>query len=72
MGDEDRKLTRDGCSADGAAYALGALEAGEVGAFERHLEGCVACAEDLVAFQHVADAHAAETVSERVPAPPVG
>lgn len=67
MSDEDRQLRREECGADVAAYALGALEPGEVEAFERHLKDCPACAEDLVAFQHVADALATSTPQHPVP-----
>ncbi|MGO9900155.1 MAG: anti-sigma factor domain-containing protein [Solirubrobacteraceae bacterium] len=48
-----------GCSeraGDAAAYALGALEPGEAAAFQRHLEGCSACREELLAFEQVVQA----------------
>jgi anti-sigma-K factor RskA len=56
------------CSADVAAYALGALEPGEAEAFRRHLETCVVCPVELRAFQQVADDLAAGVPS--VDAPP--
>jgi hypothetical protein len=45
----------DSCSADVAAYALGALEPDEAEAFARHLETCAVCPVELVAFQQVVD-----------------
>jgi anti-sigma-K factor RskA len=44
------------CSGDVAAYALGALDPDESGEFRAHLESCVACREELVAFEQVVDA----------------
>lgn len=41
------------CSADVAAYALGALEPAEAEAFRRHLESCAVCPEELRSFQQV-------------------
>lgn len=67
MSDEDRTLAPDGCGADAAAYALGALEPSEVAKFERHLKECPACAEDLVAFRQVSDALAMSTPQYPVP-----
>jgi anti-sigma-K factor RskA len=43
------------CSADVAAYALGALEPAEAAAFRRHLETCAVCPVELHAFQQVVD-----------------
>ncbi len=48
-----------GCSeraGDAAAYALGALEPGEAAAFERHLETCAGCREELRAFEQAVQA----------------
>ena len=67
MSDEDRKFIRDGCGANAAAYAIGALEAAEAEAFERHLVGCSPCAEDIIAFQAVADALATSVPQHRIP-----
>jgi anti-sigma factor RsiW len=53
-GTEHSSDTRD-CGGDVAAYVLGALEPGEVEAFRAHLETCVVCRDELVAFQHVVD-----------------
>ncbi len=53
-GTEHSSETRD-CGGDVAAYVLGALEPGEVEAFQAHLETCVVCRDELVAFQHVVD-----------------
>jgi hypothetical protein len=53
-GTEHSSDTRD-CGGDVDAYVLGALEPGEVEAFRAHLETCVVCRDELVAFQHVAD-----------------
>ncbi|HEY7965994.1 MAG TPA: anti-sigma factor [Solirubrobacteraceae bacterium] len=41
------------CGNDAAAYALGALEPTEAEAFERHLESCAVCRDELVAFSEV-------------------
>lgn len=46
--------TRD-CGGDVAAYVLGALEPEEAEAFREHLESCVVCRDELVAFQEVVD-----------------
>jgi anti-sigma-K factor RskA len=43
------------CSADVAAYALGALEPAEAEGFRRHLETCAVCPVELRAFQQVVD-----------------
>jgi anti-sigma factor RsiW len=44
------------CGADVAAYALHALDPEEAAAFERHLEGCTICRDELIAFRSVIDA----------------
>lgn len=56
------------CSADVAAYALGALEPAEAEAFRRHLETCVVCPVELRAFQQVADDLAAGVPAVEAPA----
>jgi anti-sigma-K factor RskA len=56
------------CSADVAAYALGALEPAEASAFCRHLETCAVCPVELHAFQQVVDDLAIAV--PRVDAPP--
>lgn len=53
-GPEHSPGTRD-CGGDVAAYVLGALEPGEVGAFRAHLETCAVCRDELAAFQQVVD-----------------
>lgn len=45
-----------GCGGDAAAYVLGALEPPEVQAFERHLEDCAVCRDEVAALQRVAQA----------------
>ena len=45
----------DSCSADVAAYSLGALDAAESEAFRRHLESCAVCPIELAAFRQVVD-----------------
>src|ERR1700733_3144330 len=67
MSDEGRRVAREGCAGDGAAYALGALEPAEAEAFERHLEGCEECAEDLAGFAHVVDALAMSAPQHAMP-----
>ena len=41
------------CGDDVAAYALGALEPGEVDTFRRHLEQCAVCRDELAAFEQI-------------------
>jgi anti-sigma-K factor RskA len=41
------------CGDDVAAYALGALDPVEVPAFQRHLEQCAVCRDELAAFEQV-------------------
>jgi anti-sigma factor RsiW len=55
MSEESTQPETRPCGADVAAYALGALDAGEVEAFRRHLDSCVVCRDELAAFQHVVD-----------------
>lgn len=43
------------CGDDVAAYALGALEPAEVEAFERHLQSCAVCRDELAAFEQTVD-----------------
>jgi anti-sigma-K factor RskA len=44
------------CNGDAAAYVLGALGPEEAESFRRHLETCVVCRDEVVAFQQVTDA----------------
>lgn len=55
------------CVGDAAAYALGALEAVEAEAFERHLADCERCAEELARYSHVVDALAMSAPQYPVP-----
>lgn len=41
------------CGGDVAAYALGALDPDEAEAFRTHLDSCVVCRDELVAFEQV-------------------
>jgi anti-sigma-K factor RskA len=43
------------CGDDVAAYALGALDPEDTAAFERHLESCAICRDELDAFEQVVD-----------------
>jgi len=54
MTDHSRLKHRD-CGADGAAYALGALEPNEAEAFRRHLATCVVCRDEVATFKALAD-----------------
>jgi anti-sigma-K factor RskA len=54
-GEELMSGTHD-CGGDAAAYALGALDPGEAEEFKRHMDGCVVCRDELLAFQEVVDA----------------
>jgi hypothetical protein len=42
-----------GCGDDVAAYALGALDPGDVDAFRQHLAQCAVCPDELAAFEQV-------------------
>lgn len=44
------------CGGDAAAYVLGALEPGEARTFERHLESCAVCRDEVDALQGVVHA----------------
>jgi anti-sigma-K factor RskA len=68
MSGEDQVLMHERCAGDAAAYALGALEPVEVEAFERHLQRCVVCAEELGRFRQVADTLATSPPQYAVPA----
>ena len=56
MSDETRIPDHDECSGDAAAYALGALEPPEAEEFQRHMETCVVCREELAALRQVTEA----------------
>jgi hypothetical protein len=43
------------CGREVGAYVLGALDAGELEGFRRHVAGCVVCRDELAALQSVAD-----------------
>jgi anti-sigma factor RsiW len=58
--------TPDDCAANAAAYVLGALEAGEAAAYERHLQACTICAEQIAVFRRVTDALATVAPPHRV------
>jgi anti-sigma-K factor RskA len=49
-------MSERGCGNDAAAYALGALDADEVEAFERHLESCAVCRDEVTEFSGVVHA----------------
>lgn len=55
------------CSGDAAAYVLGALEAEEAQAFQRHLETCVVCRDEVAAFERVVDALPAAAPQYKAP-----
>lgn len=65
-GRESMSGTHD-CGGDAAAYALGALEPAEAEAFERHLEGCAVCRDELAALEQVV--HALPMAAPQQPAP---
>jgi len=52
---EDRMSETYQCRGDAAAYVLGSLEQDEAEAFRRHLASCVACRDELSAFQQTVD-----------------
>ncbi|HZL54474.1 MAG TPA: anti-sigma factor [Solirubrobacteraceae bacterium] len=49
-------MSEHDCGNDAAAYALGALEPEEAHAFERHMESCAVCRDEVAAFVLAADA----------------
>jgi anti-sigma factor RsiW len=55
MGQGDCSPSALECGDDAAAYALGALEGDERERFERHLESCVVCSDELAVFQQVVE-----------------
>jgi anti-sigma-K factor RskA len=55
MNQENQETNARDCGSDVAAYALGALDAHEVMAFEAHLDTCTVCRDELTAFQEVVD-----------------
>jgi anti-sigma-K factor RskA len=50
-----RAMSSD-CGGEVAAYVLGALEPDEADGFRRHMDTCVVCRDEVMAFQQVADA----------------
>lgn len=67
MTDQERTPEGDGCGADVAAYALGALSSSEAAAFEEHLAGCATCRQELTSFRHVVDAMPLTAQPQRAP-----
>jgi anti-sigma factor RsiW len=55
MGQGDYSPSALDCGDDVAAYALGALEDHERERFERHLESCAVCSDELAAFEQAVD-----------------
>lgn len=68
MSDNGRSFAREGCGADPAAYALGALEPADADAFERHMNECDECAEALAGFEQVVETLA--MTAPQYPVPP--
>ena len=64
---DERPQTPHDCVGDAAAYVLGALAPEEVEAFERHLESCVVCRDELSAFERVVDVLPAAAPQYRAP-----
>jgi anti-sigma factor RsiW len=57
-----------GCGTDVAAYALGSLNEAERGNFERHLDTCAVCTDELLAFGEVIVALNEGAPPQRAPA----
>ncbi len=55
------------CGGDAAAYVLGALDSVEAEAFERHLEDCTVCRDEVAALQQVATALPMAAPQQRAP-----
>jgi anti-sigma factor ChrR (cupin superfamily) len=55
------------CGGDVAAYALGALEPVEADAFRTHMEACIVCPDELVAFQQIVDVLPITVAPHRAP-----
>jgi anti-sigma factor RsiW len=56
MSGEERMPSTHDCGSDAAAYALGALEPAEAEQFRAHMDTCVVCRDEVMAFQQVAEA----------------
>jgi anti-sigma-K factor RskA len=61
-------MTRDDCARNAAAYVLGALEAGETAAYERHLQACAVCTDEVTSLRRVTEALPRAAPQYRVPA----
>lgn len=65
-GMEPASDTRD-CSGDVAAYVLGALDPDEIAEFQAHLDSCVACRDELEAFEQVVEVLPIGVTNHRAP-----
>lgn len=55
MSERDHTDQHNGCGDDVAAYVLGALDADEAERFRVHMETCVVCRDEFLAFREVVD-----------------
>ncbi len=56
MSEGERTFAAHDCGGDAAAYVLGALDPAEAEAFERHLERCAICRDEITALAQVVNA----------------
>jgi anti-sigma-K factor RskA len=49
-------MSREDCAGDAAVYVLGALEDGETAAYQRHLQMCAVCADEVAVLGRVTEA----------------
>ena len=61
-------MSRDECTAESAAYVLGALEPDEAERYRRHLDRCAACREEVASMRPVTDALLVAVPQYRSPA----
>ncbi len=61
-------MSRDECTAESAAYVLGALEPDEAERYRRHLGRCAACREEVTSMRPVTDALLVAVPQYRSPA----
>ncbi len=67
MSDRESMTETPDCGGDAAAYVLGALDPAETEAFERHLEGCTVCRDEVAALQQVTNSLAMAAPQHRAP-----
>lgn len=67
MSEQERMSGTHKCGGDAAAYVLGALDPVEAKAFERHLQGCTVCRDEVTALHQVVTALPMAAPQRRAP-----